>query len=89
MKRRKAKEVVAPDVGVVKPPTSNIDTLLKDAEAFLISVDPNLRGLIEKHHCKMFSPEGLREPVDPFTALASSIIGQQVCLLILNRLGGI
>jgi len=34
--------------------------------------------LIEKHHCKIFSPEGLREVVDPFTALASSIIGQQV-----------
>jgi len=30
-------------------------------------------GLIE-----MFSPEGLREEVDPFTALASSIMGQQV-----------
>lgn len=30
---------------------------------------------------EMFSPEGLREEVDPFTALASSIMGQQVCLI--------
>jgi hypothetical protein len=28
----------------------------------------------------MFSPDGLKEVVDPFTALASGIIGQQVCL---------
>jgi hypothetical protein len=78
VKRRKAKEVVPPDVGTIKPPSTNIDTLLKEAEEFLISVDPKLGGLIEKHHCKMFSPEGLREVVDPFTALASSIMGQQV-----------
>ncbi|KAH7389575.1 DNA-3-methyladenine glycosylase-like protein [Phaeosphaeria sp. MPI-PUGE-AT-0046c] len=78
VKKRKAKEVVPPDVGALKPATTNIDTLLKEAEAYLISVDPKLSGLIEKHHCKMFSPEGLREVVDPFTALASSIIGQQV-----------
>jgi hypothetical protein len=79
IKKRKAKEVVPPDVGTVKPPTTNIDTLLQEAEAYLISVDPKLKTLIEKHHCKMFSPEGLREVVDPFTALASSIMGQQVC----------
>jgi DNA-3-methyladenine glycosylase II len=79
VKKRKAKEVVPPDVGVVKPPSTNIDTLLEEAEAHLISVDPKLMTLIEKHHCKMFSPEGLREVVDPFTALASSIMGQQVC----------
>lgn len=41
-------------------------------------MDPKLEVLIGKHHCKMFSPEGLREVVDPFTALASGIIGQQV-----------
>jgi DNA-3-methyladenine glycosylase II len=78
VKKRKAKEVVPPDVGAMKPPSTNIDTLLKEAEAYLISVDPKLRPLIEKHHCKMFNPEGLREVVDPFTALASSIMGQQV-----------
>jgi DNA-3-methyladenine glycosylase II len=79
VKKRKAKEVVPPDVGTVKPPSTNIDTLLKEAETYLISVDAKLQPLIEKHRCKMFSPEGLREVVDPFTALASSIMGQQVC----------
>jgi DNA-3-methyladenine glycosylase II len=52
--------------------------LLQEAEDYLISVDPKLKGLIEKHKCKTFSPEGLREVVEPFTALASSIMGQQV-----------
>ncbi len=56
-----------------------MDTLLRDAEAYLISVDPKLEKLIHRHKCRMFSPEGLREVVDPFTALASGIIGQQVC----------
>ncbi|KAF2872558.1 DNA glycosylase [Massariosphaeria phaeospora] len=77
-KKRKAKELVPPDVGVLKPPTSTTDTLLSDACEHMCTVDPKLRGLIEKHHCKMFSPEGLSEVVDPFTALASGIIGQQV-----------
>ncbi|PVI07860.1 DNA glycosylase [Periconia macrospinosa] len=77
-KKRTVKETVPPDVGVLRPPTSTIDTLLKDAEDFLCKVDPRLRRLIEKHHCKVFDPEGLREVVDPFTALSSGIIGQQV-----------
>jgi hypothetical protein len=70
---------VPPDVGVLRPPTSTVDTLLKDAEEFLCQVDPGLRDLVGKHSCKIFSPEGLREVVDPFTALSSGIIGQQVC----------
>ncbi|KAH8730229.1 DNA glycosylase [Phaeosphaeriaceae sp. PMI808] len=78
VKKQKAKELVPPDVGALNAPTSNIDTLLKEAEVYLINVDPKFQGLIEKHHCKMFSPEGLREVIDPFTALASSIMGQQV-----------
>lgn len=69
-----------PDVGVLNKPTATIDTLLRDAEAFLIKVDPKLKPLIEKHTCKMFSPEGLSEVVDPFTALSSGIMGQQVCI---------
>ncbi|KAF2707054.1 DNA glycosylase [Pleomassaria siparia CBS 279.74] len=77
-KKRKAKEAVLPDVGVLRPPTSTTDTLLEDACAHLCSVDARFSSLIEKHHCKMFSPEGLREVVDPFTALSSGIIGQQV-----------
>lgn len=85
-KKRKAKEAVPPDVGVMRPPTSTVDTLLKDAEDFLCQVDPKLKGLVEKHHCKVFSPEGLREVVDPFTALSSGIIGQQVCQLFPNNI---
>ncbi|ORY09372.1 DNA glycosylase [Clohesyomyces aquaticus] len=77
-KPRKAKEVVPPDVGALPHPTLTIDTLLKEACEHLCSVDPKLKRLIDGHHCKMFSPEGLREVVDPFTALASGIIGQQV-----------
>jgi DNA-3-methyladenine glycosylase II len=69
---------VPPDVGALRAATTNIDTLLEEAERFLIAVDPKLAGLIEKHRCKVFSPEGLREVVDPFTALCSGIIGQQV-----------
>lgn len=37
-----------------------------------------MKPLIDTHHCKMFSPEGLAEKVDPFECLASGIIGQQV-----------
>lgn len=78
-KKRKASAIVPPDVGTLRPPTSTVDTLLKDAEQHLISVsNGKLKGLIEKHRCKMFSPEGLSEVVDPFTALSSGIIGQQV-----------
>ncbi|KAH7084934.1 DNA-3-methyladenine glycosylase [Paraphoma chrysanthemicola] len=78
VKRRKAKEVVPPDVGTLRSATTNIDTLLEDAETFLVSVDPKLKGLVEKHKCTTFSPEGLREVVEPFEKLASGIIGQQV-----------
>lgn len=83
-KKRKANDL-PPDVGSPMKPTSTIDTLLKDAEAELIKIDKEVTGngrlerLIGSHQCKMFNPEGLREVVDPFTALASGIIGQQVC----------
>ncbi|KAJ6201872.1 DNA-3-methyladenine glycosylase, partial [Bipolaris maydis] len=83
-RKRKAKEVVPPDVGAIPRASTNIDRLLKDAEAHLVNVDPKLKTLIEKHHCKIFSPEGLREVVDPFTALSSGIIGQQVNVLLLS-----
>jgi hypothetical protein len=80
-KKRKtpAKPAPPPDVGVVNTGDSTVDTLLDDAQEFLCKVDPKLRPLVEKHRCRMFSPEGLREVVEPFTALASGIMGQQVC----------
>ncbi|KAF2273198.1 DNA glycosylase [Westerdykella ornata] len=80
---RKAAALLPPDLSsasTLPVPTSTIDTLLEDACRHLIAVDKKLEPLIRKHHCecKMFSPDGLREVVDPFTALASGIIGQQV-----------
>lgn len=62
------------DAGV----NTTTDNLLAKACAHICEVDPKLEGLIEKHHCKMFSPEGLAEEVEPFTALSSGIIAQQV-----------
>jgi DNA-3-methyladenine glycosylase II len=54
------------------------ENLLERACAHLCAVDPDLEKVIKQHHCKVFSPEGLIEPVNPFVALCSSIIGQQV-----------
>jgi DNA-3-methyladenine glycosylase II len=76
-KKRRAQEP-PPDVGVLLPPTSTTETLLQDACEHLCKVDPNLKSLVDRHHCGVFSPEGLKEVVEPFTALASGIIGQQV-----------
>jgi DNA-3-methyladenine glycosylase II len=52
--------------------------MLDEACAHLINVDPNLRPVIDQHHCRIFSPEGLAEKIDPFRSLASGIISQQV-----------
>lgn len=60
----------------VKTTTANI---LEEAVAHLIKVAPNLKPVIEKHHCHVFSPEGLAEEIDPFGNLVSGIISQQVC----------
>ncbi|KAG5927408.1 hypothetical protein E4U42_002280 [Claviceps africana] len=56
------------------------ENLLDTACAHLISIDARVRPLVEKNknHCKMFSPEGLAEKIDPFESLASGIISQQV-----------
>ncbi|KAG6054276.1 hypothetical protein E4U17_003936 [Claviceps sp. LM77 group G4] len=54
------------------------ENLLGTACAHLISVDERIRPLVERHHCKIFSAEGLAEKIDPFESLASGIISQQV-----------
>ncbi len=59
-------------------PTTTTAQILDQACAHLIAVDPRLKPLIEKHHCRIFSPEGLSEEVDPFEALCSGIMSQQV-----------
>lgn len=61
-------------------PTTTTENLLTEAEKHLISMDHTgkLKKIIEKFPCKMFTPEGLMEEVDPWRSLVSSIIGQQV-----------
>lgn len=63
-----------------KPPVRKTTTqnLLKEACDYLIKVDERMRPLVEKNHCRVFSPEGLAEKVDPFESLTSGIISQQV-----------
>ncbi|OBT88872.1 hypothetical protein VE02_01907 [Pseudogymnoascus sp. 03VT05] len=52
--------------------------ILQQALEHLVRVEPKLKVVVEKHHCKVFSKEGLAEVVDPFVNLTSGIIGQQV-----------
>ncbi|KAG8168461.1 hypothetical protein KVR01_001210 [Diaporthe batatas] len=42
------------------------------------TVDPRIEPLVSAHHCRIFSPEGLADKIDPFESLASGIISQQV-----------
>ncbi|KAL4950501.1 DNA glycosylase [Aspergillus filifer] len=59
-------------------PTATTGTLLEQATAHLIATDARLEPLIRAHPCKLFSPEGLAEKIDPFRSLVGTIIGQQV-----------
>lgn len=59
-------------------PTTTTANLLETACAYLIETDPRLKPLITAHHCRIFSPDGLAEKIDPFESLASGIISQQV-----------
>ena len=54
------------------------ENMLKEACDYLVEVDERMRPLIEQHHCKVFSPEGLAEKIDPFESISSGIISQQV-----------
>lgn len=58
--------------------TTTTHNILEKACAHLINVDPRLKPLIDKHHCAIFSAEGLAQEIDPFKALISGIISQQV-----------
>ncbi|KAI4245060.1 MAG: hypothetical protein L6R40_002659 [Gallowayella cf. fulva] len=59
-------------------PTTSTSQLLDQACAHLVQADPRLEPLIAKHHCRLFSAEGLAEVIDPFQSLCSSIMAQQV-----------
>ncbi|KAI1840379.1 hypothetical protein JX265_004505 [Neoarthrinium moseri] len=72
----KSLDAVSPSKAVdVKTTTA---TLLAEACEHLIKVDARMKPLIDAHHCKVFSPEGLAEKVDPFESICSGIISQQV-----------
>ena len=58
--------------------TTSTATILEDACAHLMKVEPRLKALIEKYHCEMFSPEGLAQECEPFRNLSSGIMAQQV-----------
>ncbi|KAI0973844.1 DNA glycosylase [Xylaria arbuscula] len=60
------------------PKAASTANILEEANKFLVSVDPRMRPLVENHHCRIFSPEGLAEQIDPFESLCSGIISQQV-----------
>ncbi|KAL8953791.1 MAG: hypothetical protein Q9222_000356 [Ikaeria aurantiellina] len=63
--------------GLPRPSTST-SRLLDQACAHLVEVDSKMQPLIERHHCPLFSAEGLAEAVDPFQSLCSAIMAQQV-----------
>lgn len=73
-------EDVSPSKPKVQAPQDDTTTenILTKACAHLIAVDPRMKPLIDKHPCRIFSPEGLAEQIDPFESLVSSIISQQV-----------
>lgn len=58
--------------------TTTTANLLDEAVAHLLRVDSRLAPLIKANPCPLFSAAGLAEKIDPFNALASGIIGQQV-----------
>lgn len=76
--------IALPTDGTFVSPTKNMpigvttSNLLETACAHLIEVDPKLKAVVEKHHCRVFSPEGLAEEIDPFRSLVSGITAQQV-----------
>jgi DNA-3-methyladenine glycosylase II len=59
-------------------PKTTTGNILEKACAHLVKVDPRLKPLVDKHHCAIFSAEGLAKEIDPFRALTSGIISQQV-----------
>ncbi|KAI1502824.1 DNA glycosylase [Biscogniauxia marginata] len=58
--------------------TTTAASLLEEANRHLIGVDARMRPLVEQNYCRIFSPEGLAEKIDPFESLCSGIISQQV-----------
>ncbi|KAF3491923.1 DNA-3-methyladenine glycosylase [Arthroderma uncinatum] len=59
-------------------PTTTVGNLLDDAIAHLLSVDTRMKAVIDKFPDAPFKPADLAVEIDPFQALVSGIIGQQV-----------
>ncbi|KAJ4206560.1 3-methyladenine DNA glycosylase [Fusarium falciforme] len=75
--------VASRDIETVSPTKApqvrtTTENLLQEACDYLVKVDGRMKPLIENHHCRVFSPEGLAEEIDPFESLSSGIISQQV-----------
>lgn len=75
--------VASRDIETVSPTKApqvrtTTENLLQEACDYLIKIDGRMKPLIENHHCRVFSPEGLAEEIDPFESLSSGIISQQV-----------
>jgi DNA-3-methyladenine glycosylase II len=51
---------------------------LQRASKHLISVDKRFKTILDKHECHVYSPKGLAEGVDPYKALVSGILSQQI-----------
>lgn len=68
----------SPSKSGLPKPTTTTRRLLEDACAHLMKVDPKLKTVIDMHPCRIFSPEGLAEEIDPFRSLVSGIMAQQV-----------
>ena len=68
----------SPSVTGLPRPTSTTSHILEDAYAHLVKVEPRFKALIDKYPCSVFCPESLAEECDPFKALCSSIMAQQV-----------
>ncbi|TPX20010.1 3-methyladenine DNA glycosylase [Coccidioides immitis] len=71
-------EEASPSKTGIPRPTATTGNILEQGLAHLLKVDPKLRSVIEKYPSPPFSPSDLAEEIDPFQALASGIIGQQV-----------
>ncbi|TEA20036.1 DNA-3-methyladenine glycosylase [Colletotrichum sidae] len=61
-----------------EPRRTTTENILDKACRHLVAVEPRMKPLIEKNFCRIFSPEGLAEKIDPFESLCSGIISQQV-----------
>lgn len=71
-------ELASPSKLAALPDGTTTGDILDKALAHIIAIEPKLKPIVEKHKCRIFSPEGLAEEIDPFSSLASGILSQQV-----------